>query len=115
MLTLRSSGPPPAGRASPRLHCRFRAASRLQPLSSNVRPHEMSDRELRKDRQAKVTEFRKERFSSVTNSAESALKSAFLVNGGGAVALLAFFGPSPNPARTAATTSLLATALLIRV
>lgn len=48
--------------------------------------------DLRKSRIAKRDEFRKERFEIVVSSAESALKNAFLVNGGGAVALLAFFG-----------------------
>ena len=48
--------------------------------------------ELRKSRIAKRDEFRKERLEVVVSSAESALKCAFLVNGGGAVALLAFFG-----------------------
>jgi hypothetical protein len=51
-----------------------------------------SPSELRKSRIAKRDEFRKERLEVVVNSAESALKSAFLVNGGGAVALLTFFG-----------------------
>jgi hypothetical protein len=37
-------------------------------------------------------EFRKDRFEIVVSAAENALKNAFLVNGGGAVALLAFFG-----------------------
>lgn len=50
--------------------------------------------ELRKTRLAKRDEFRKERIEIVIGSAESALKSAFLVNGGGAVALLTFFGQS---------------------
>lgn len=48
--------------------------------------------DLRKTRLAKRDEFRKERFEVVVASAENALKNAFLVNGGGAVALLAFFG-----------------------
>jgi hypothetical protein len=48
--------------------------------------------DLRKNRIARRDEFRKARLDVVISSAESALKSAFLVNGGGAVALLAFFG-----------------------
>jgi hypothetical protein len=38
-LTLRSSGPPPAGRATLAAHFPLRAASRRPPLSSNVRQH----------------------------------------------------------------------------
>ena len=56
--------------------------------------------DLRKSRLAKREEFRKTRFDVVVSSAESALKSAFLINGGGAVALLAFFGQAsrqPGP------------------
>jgi hypothetical protein len=56
--------------------------------------------DLRRIRLAKRDEFRKTRFDVVVKSAESALKSAFLVNGGGAVALLAFFGQAarqPGP------------------
>jgi uncharacterized membrane protein YidH (DUF202 family) len=48
--------------------------------------------DLRKTRLAKRDEFRKARLELVVSSAESALKSAFLVNGGGCVALLAFLG-----------------------
>ena len=75
----------------------------------------MATGELRKSREAKVQAFRKERFGIVATSADSALKSAFLVNGGGAVALLAFFGQATTQARPAHVSSLLATALLILV
>jgi hypothetical protein len=37
-LTLRSSGPPPAGHATLAIHFPLRAPSRFRPLSSNVRP-----------------------------------------------------------------------------
>jgi hypothetical protein len=75
----------------------------------------MAESELRRSRRAKIEEFRKERFGSVISAAESALKSAFLVNGGGAVALLAFFGQAAHQTRTAAANSLLATSLLVLV
>jgi hypothetical protein len=48
--------------------------------------------DLRKSRLAKRDDYRSDRLNVVVASAEAALKSAFLVNGGGAVALLAFFG-----------------------
>ena len=67
---------------------------------------------LRKSRIAKRDEFRKERLEVVVSSAESALKSAFLVNGGGAVALLAFFGQAT---RQGATSPWLSHALLALV
>jgi len=75
----------------------------------------MPNSDLRKERVAKVEDFREQRLGVVASSAESALKSAFLVNGGGAVALLAYFGQagqkvSPNP-----SASILATALLVLV
>lgn len=71
----------------------------------------MSD--LRKTRLAKRDKFRKERFEVVVASAENALKNAFLVNGGGAVALLAFFGQaSKQPGFSSAW---LAWALLVLV
>ena len=38
-LTLHSSGPTRAGRATPRCYCRFRAAYPCGPLNSNVRRH----------------------------------------------------------------------------
>ena len=38
-LTLRSSGPPPAGHATLAVHFPLRVPSRFRPLSSNVRPH----------------------------------------------------------------------------
>lgn len=75
----------------------------------------MRQSELRKSRTAKVEEFRKARLASVVNSAESALKSAFLVNGGGAVALLAFFGQATTQSKPHASASTLAVALLILV
>lgn len=48
--------------------------------------------ELRKNRIEKRDEYRKQRLNVVISSGESALRTAFLVNGGGAGALLAFFG-----------------------
>jgi hypothetical protein len=69
--------------------------------------------DLRKSRLAKRDEFRKARFDVVVSSAESALKSAFLVNGGGAVALLAFFGQASR--QSLAATSWLSSALLALV
>jgi hypothetical protein len=71
--------------------------------------------DLRKSRLAKVDEFRKTRFTVVASSAESALKSALLVNGGGAVALLAFFGQATQQAKLNSAVSSLAAALLVLV
>ena len=75
----------------------------------------MTQSDLRKRRLATVEEFRKARFAVVTSSAESALKSAFLVNGGGAVALLAFFGQAAQQAKLSPATPALAAALLVLV
>lgn len=69
--------------------------------------------DLRKTRVAKRDEFRKARLDVVVTSAESALKSAFLVNGGGAVALLAFFGQASR--QSLPSSSWLALALFILV
>jgi len=69
--------------------------------------------DLRKSRLAKRDKFRKERFEVVISSAESALKNAFLVNGGGAVALLAFFGQASK--QPGFSSVWLASALLILV
>ena len=75
----------------------------------------MPTSDLRRTRQAKVEEFRNARFAFVASSAESALKSAFLVNGGGAVALLAFFGQATQHANLSAAVSGLAASLLVLV
>lgn len=75
----------------------------------------MPNDELRKSRAEKLQDFRKERFEVVVRSAESALKSAFLVNGGGAVALLTFFGQAMHGGKPSPATSSLAVALLMLV
>jgi len=75
----------------------------------------MASTELRAARLARVEEFRKARFAVVASAAESALRSAFLVNGGGAVALLAFFGQATQQPRFSASVPLLAAALLVLV
>jgi hypothetical protein len=70
---------------------------------------------LRKNRLARLNEFRDARLKHVISSAQSALRSAFLVNGGAAVALLAFFGHATDQCRAASVTRLLADALLVLV
>jgi hypothetical protein len=83
------------------------------PLMSNVSPHVTTMFDLRKARIAKRDEFRKERFGVVVAAAENALKNAFLVNAGGAVALLAFFGQASK--HPGFSSGWLAVALLILV
>lgn len=68
---------------------------------------------LRKNRLAKRDELRRSRLDIVVRSADSALRNAFLVNGGGAVALLAFFGQVSRQAGL--SSSYIATALLLLV
>lgn len=71
--------------------------------------------DLRESRKAKLEAHRKERYGSVIASADAALKSAFLVNGGGAVALLAYFSQASTRVPPHAMNSLLRTSLLILV
>ncbi len=75
----------------------------------------MPNDEPRKSRGEKLQDFRRQRFEVVVRSAESALKSAFLVNGGGAVALLTFFGQAMHGGKPNLATSYLAVALLMLV
>ena len=75
----------------------------------------MPELDLRKTRREKLEAFRKNRFETVFSAAESALKSAFLVNGGGAVALIAFLGQAARQGQVNPSAHLLAFALLVLV
>lgn len=68
-----------------------------------------------KNKRDKLDKFRKERFDVVISSAQSALKAAFLVNGGGAIALLSFFGSKLQSGNSNPVATYLAAALLILV
>jgi hypothetical protein len=69
--------------------------------------------DLRKSRIARRDEARKTRFDVVIRSADAALKNAFLINGGGAVALLAFFGQAGRQPGTSSPWLALALFVLI--
>lgn len=71
----------------------------------------MSIQKTRLSGEKRLAQYRSEHLSIVFASAASALQSAFLVNSGGAVALLAFFGQfiqagKPNPAMPGLTLAL---------
>jgi hypothetical protein len=72
---------------------------------------EDNDKSPRQQRREKIAEYRNRRLDIVVSSAQSALKTAFIVNGAGTVALVGLFAQAIQKSATVFPASTLAAAM----